>query len=519
MMKTLVPANLNLSLERFGSLQLAAARVKKRLQTRSVLALTLTADHVEVALVRGTADSEIVPQRFPSVALSVEEIYRNPERAGATLAAALEVASLREKRCAVGVPPAWALTASADLPAVSPEDLRGFLEIRAEREFSLPPSELRLGYSAYTLPDGTSHATLAALPAKRLDAVEKMLAAAGRRAVSISLALDAVFSDEEPTRLHLLANGGHVDVVITAGVLLAGQGVAALRTLPGPNGHKDGSANKEDDPLLAGASTALVAPAIATDGGAFNPAAFCREVRITLGRLPTAVQAQVRTAHFRGAPDAARQLCQETREGLARMGIESPGDCSPDGRPVPPVSAMRFLQRETVPFEFVVPVPNRWEQAFHRFNTPHGRKIAGIVLALILLPMLLFFARSQQESHLTSEWAKMRNQVADLDVLQQKIRRFRPWYDRTPTRLQLLEGLFAAFPDGGDVWAKSITVKGTTVSCTGFARTEDARLAMMKRLIARPDVSELKTVQTRGASPSIQFTFTYRWGTNRDKTS
>ena len=121
------------------------------------------------------------------MALSVEEIYRNPERAGATLAATLETAGLREKRCAVGVPPAWALTASADLPAVSPEDLRGYLEIRAEREFSLPLSEMRLGYSAYTLPDGTSRATLAALPAKRLDAVEKMLAAAGRRAVSISL--------------------------------------------------------------------------------------------------------------------------------------------------------------------------------------------------------------------------------------------------------------------------------------------------------------------------------------------
>ncbi len=516
MMKTLVPANLNLNLNRLGSWQLAAARVKKRLQTRSVLALTLTADHVEIALVRGTADGEIVPQLFPSVALSVEEIYRNPERAGATLAAALEVASLREKRCAVGVPPAWALTASAELPSVSPEDLRGYLEIRAEREFSVPLSELRLGYSAYTLADGTSRATLAALPAKRLDAVEKMLAAAGRRAVSISLALDAVFSDEEPTRLHLLADGGHVDVVVTAGVLLAGQGVAALRTLPGPNGHKNEAALTEDA-LLADAGTALVVPSVANgNGGAFNPAAFCREVRITLGRLPTTVQAQVRTAHFRGAPDAARQLCQETREGLARMGIDAPTECLPDDRPVPPVCALRFLQRETVPFEFVVPVPNRWEQTFHRFNTPRGRKIAGGLLALILLPMLLFFARSRQENSLTSEWANMRNQVADLDILQQKIRRFRPWYDRTPARLQLLEGLFAAFPDGGDVWAKSITIKGTTVSCTGFARSEDARLAMMKRLIARPEVSELKTVQTRGVNP-VQFTFTYRWGTNHDK--
>ena len=66
------------------------------------------------------------------------------------------------------------------------------------------------------------------------------------------------------------------------------------------------------------------------------------------------------------------------------------------------------------------------------------------------------------------------------------------------------------------MWAKSITIKGTTVSCTGFAKIEDARLAMMNRLIARSEVSELKTVQTRGVNP-VQFTFTYRWGTNHDK--
>ena len=512
---TLVPAKLSSS--RLESLQLAAVRIKKRLQTRSLLALTLTAEHIDVALVRGTPDHPVVTQGLPPVALGAEEIYRNPERSGATLAAALEVAALRDKRCAVGVPASWSLTASSDLPAVSPEDLRGYLEIRAEREFSLPLSEMRLGYSAYTLPDGTSHATLAALPAKRLEAVEKMLAAAGRRAVSISLALDAVFADEEPTRLHLLADGGRVDVVVTAGVLLAGQGVAALRTLPGPHGSTNGAGAADDADLLADAATALAAPPVAaSDGSAFNPAAFCREVRITLGRLPTTVQSQVRAAHFRGAPEAARQLCQQTRDGLGRMGIESPAGCAPDDRPVPPVSAVRFLRRETVPFEFVVPVPNRWEQAFHRFNTPRGRKIAGVVLALILLPMLLFFVRSQQESSLASEWNGMRNQVADLDILQQKIRRFRPWYDRTPARLQLLDGLFAAFPDAGDVWAKSITLKGTTISCTGFARTEVARQAMMDRLRAHPEVSELKTVQTRGVNP-VQFTFTYRWGQSREK--
>ena len=84
----------------------------------------------------------------------------------------------------------------------------------------------------------------------------------------------------------------------------------------------------------------------------------------------------------------------------------------------------------------------------------------------------MFFIRSQQESSLDAEWRGMNANVADLDALQQQIRRFHPWFDRTPTTVQLLESLFAAFPEAGDVWAKSIVIKGATVTCTGFARDQ-----------------------------------------------
>ena len=485
-------------------------RVKQQVQTRSILALTISAERLDVARVRGPVTGELVAKRFDPVKIGADEVLRNPEKAGAALAAALEAAGLREKRCAVAVPPAWALTASTELPAVDSSDLRGYLELRAEREFSIPTSELRLGFSAYTLPDGTQRATLAALPAKRLEAVEAMLAAAGRRATSVTLDLDDCFHAERATggttNLHFLADGGYADVVV-----LTGGGVAALRTLPGPSGKP---AMPTEDAANGAAATPGTLGALGASAAddAFNPAAFCREVRITLGRLPTVIQERVRAADFGGEPAAARELCETTREGLRRMGIDSPADCaSMRERPAPPRSATRHLRRQTVPFEFVVPKPQRWEVWLQRVNTRQGRRIAAALAAVVLLPLLGFFIRSEQESRLEKRWANMNASVNELDALQQKIRKFRPWFDRKPTGVQLLESLFNAFPDGGDVWAKSIQINGAKVTCTGFARNQPAFLAMLDRLRHRPDVSNLQTQQIRNENP-VQFTVVYHWG-------
>lgn len=492
----------------------AVDHFKKQVQTRSILALTISAERIDVARIRGPVTGLLTTRRFDPVRVGAEEILRNPEKAGTLLAAALDAAGVREKRCAVAVPPAWALTASTDLPTVDPDDLRGYLELRAEREFPIPISELRLGFSAYRLPDGTERATLAALANKRFDAVEAMLAAAGgRRATSVTLDLDDCFHAERTAgtaaNLHFLADGGHADVVV-----LAGGGVAALRTLHGPSGKAAADGATEET-----AATALDVPAANGANGEFNPAAFCREVRITLGRLPTAVQEQVRAADFGGEPAAARELCDATRDGLARLGITLPNDCGVRReRPAPPRAATRHLRRETVPFEFIVPRPQRWEVWFHRFNTPPGRKIAAGLAAVILLPLLLFFVRSQQESSLQTRWAAMNSTVGDLDALQQKIRKFRPWFDRKPTNVQLLESLFAAFPEGGDVWAKSIQVNGTKVTCTGFARNQPALLSMLDRLRHRPDVSNLQTQQIRNENP-VQFAIVYRWSNDPAATS
>ena len=487
--------------------RLDVARLKKRLQPRSALALTLTADGIAVSVVRLRPDGEGHDVRaVRAVPVGAEDVFRHPEKAGAILGAALDAAGLREKRCAVCVPPAWALTASTDLPAVEPDDLRGYLELRAEREFPVALSELRLAHCPYALPDGTRRATLAALSARRLEAVEATLAAAGgRRAVSISLALgDTAAAEADPApALGFLAAPGHTEVVVTAG-----GGVAALRSLPGP--AAEGARPEEGSALLA----AEAPPA------AFDPVAFARDIRITLGRLPAAVGQGVRFARFGGDPAAAAALRRAIRDGLFRMGIESLEDEPSSGssaRGVDNATAERAaalrLRREEVPFEFVVAQPHRLEAVYTRYNTPLYRRVAAGLACLVLLPALGFFVRGQYEGRLASQWEGMRDNVADLDGLQQKIRRLRPWFDPVPVTVATLEKLFGQFSEGGDVWAKSIQVNaGGLITCTGFARNQKALLDLTGRLGDKKTGFNAVTLKSQRGENPIQFTLTCQGG-------
>ena len=202
--------------------------LKKRFIPEAALAVTLESERLAVTLVsQENGGRELF--RLPTGA---DAVTADPEKAGKELAAALTAAGIRQRRCVVCVPPGWALTASTDLPEMEAEDLRSFLELRAEREFPISADELRVAHSPYTLPDGKRRTTLAAIATKRMEAVEKMLAAAGCRAVSVSLALDECLAEPKPA-LHFLANGTHTNVIVTAG-----GGVVSMRSLasPGPLG-------------------------------------------------------------------------------------------------------------------------------------------------------------------------------------------------------------------------------------------------------------------------------------------
>jgi len=457
--------------------------LQNRLRPHAVLALSFTGEHITARLVREGEPDE--PERF-RLPLSEATLLEAPQQAGAELAAALDQAGLHEHRAVVCLPPSWALSTSADLPQVAPEDLRSYFELRAEREFST--ADLRLGHSTWSLPDGQQRATLAALPSKRAEAVEQCLATAGLRLVSLSLALGDCLSAAAPT-LHLLARAAnHTDAILTAG-----GGIALLRPL----------------------------------GGGSNPATLSRELRISLGRLPEALQSHVRHARLTG-PHAAG-----LRAVLEQMAFESiveaPGD--PDRNAA--TAARQFLRGEPVPFEFLLPEPDRWPtqlRHLQRFNTHSGRRIATAAAALLGLLLATFLWRSHTESRLNAEWDGMKNRVAELDTLQQKIRQFRPWFEPAPQKLTALKTLISAFPERGDVWTRSVQLAAdkpdpathtpaspdtVIVAVSGFARNNATLMAFEDNLRKQPGISDLQPKQIRGNNP-LQFSLTLKWQPKHD---
>lgn len=450
--------------------------ISDQFKPAGVLALTIRDG---VALVAAVTPGGGPPAPFP---LELPDGLDAPEAAGRGLASALAERGIRQRRCVVSIPPSWALAAAADLPEVGEEDLRGYFELRAEREFSA--SGLRLAHSRFQAGEGPWRATLAGVPAKRIEAVEKMLAAAGCRAVSISLALEGALDAAEPT-LFFWARRGGLDLAVSAG-----GGIALLRSIPADNG------------------------------------ALSREIRITLGRLPEPLA--VKAARWVGPPRP------DTERLLEPFGIGRFSEQAEPERPAAEEAAARFLAGEPVPFEFVVAEVSRWPRRLERLNTRRGRLalagaggLAALLLGAVTIPSFM-------ESRLEAEWRAMSGRVEELGVIQQKIRQYRPWFTDAPQKLRALEALFAAFPERGEIWARSVqasapvektgrrtrgggpsVAEGTKVSVSGYSRSQAALMALQERLRKEPGVGDLQLQQLRGNNP-IQFSLTFKWEPKHD---
>ena len=77
--------------------------------------------------------------------------------------------------------------------------------------------------------------------------------------------------------------------------------------------------------------------------------------------------------------------------------------------------------------------------------------------------------------------------------------------------LSILRRLTEAFPENGDVTAKTIELRDDgAVICTGTASDNTALLKTLDRLRASQDVADVQVDQLRGKSP-LQFTFNFHW--------
>ncbi len=425
-----------------------------------------------------------------SATLSLDPLTAAPELVGREIRNHLESAGVRERNCIVGLPLKWVLTATTELPPLPETDAASLLQLEAERGFPTDTSTLQLADSRCALAGDKKHVTLVGVSKSQVESLISVLAAAKLKPVSFSLGLTALqspTSDKNNGVLALVIGETSVGLQITCG-----GGVAALRGFEG---------------------------AVENEGSrrTLHASAVSREARITLGQLPAELRAAVRHIRIFGPNDLARQLADEMELGFEPMGltvevvkaytpnefgVEIPSDAT--------VSsafslAARYLADQPRVFELLPPKPTALEQFVAKYSSGKLRGAGVVAVAILVIVGGIFLFQQIELMSLNSQWNKMSKKVGDLTAVQGRIQRYQAWYDTQFRALTILKQLTMAFPQDGTVTAKSITIHGNTVTCSGTANDSRALLQTIHQL------NGATIEQIRGASP-MQFTFDFQVG-------
>ena len=468
----------------------------------AVLGLAFDGRRVEGTLLRRTPEG-LRPSGAFDAELSMDLDSGDPEALGRELRSRLDEAGLRERLCAVAVPVGSLWVTQTEIPAMSEADAIDLLQLEAEKGFHADASALQLAISRCPRPDGTQWATLAALPPARLDALERLLAAARLKPVSIGADLvelhpPATAPVSGMITLRFGAGPGPVSLQATAGGALV-----ALRSFEADTDEGPGQAMP-------------------------RPEGVAREVRITLGQLPEPWSQTLREVRVDGPLAAARSLVDGLSARLALSGfrvrcaheplptepaaLAVPGVSGSPDRKVSAVIAARVLTGSVAAtLEFLPPKPSVLQQFLARHAQGPRRTAWTVCGGLAGAAALAFGVQQVQLALLESRWAAVSGKVRELERIQEDLRLFRPWTAGSSRGLAILEALTSAFPENGSVTAKVIEIRESgEVVCSGTATDSPAFLAMTARLGALPGVSRVHHDQSRGSSP-LQFNLRFVW--------
>jgi hypothetical protein len=460
-------------------------------QASTILAVTLDGGILTAVEVK-RSNGSIRVSKHTKAPLTLDPLRDEPELAGREIRNLLNQAQITTKRCVAGVPAQWVLTVHTKLPVLENEDIPSFLELEAERGFACNIDELQTASRISEGSDGAKYATILGVPRGYLERLEAVLVAAQLKPVSLSLGIAALPE----------AENGAVTVQITESridlALSAAEGIVALRTI-------ESAFDSE------GAERRIQAEVLA------------RELRITLGQLAPEIREGMRQLNIFGEHRFAEQLLSDFQTRARVLGLnaryvtEYPAQhhgVKIEGN-VPVSGAFslgaQFLGEGKKGFEFLPPKPTFWQQLSTKYSSKR-LAYAGVVLAVILLLVGAAFAYQQSQlSKYRDQWSAMKPKVTELEDLQGKLRRFRPWYNNDVATLQIMRRLTEAFPPDGVVSAKIIEIRnGNVISCIGTARDNSSLLATIDRLRSSQQVRDLRVDQIRGNSP-MQFTFNFNW--------
>ncbi len=471
--------------------------VTKQNTGASLLGLAFDGSKLEMAVAK-RSNGSVEIKHSSTVALSLDPLTNEPELVGAEIRKHLDAAEVRERQCVVCVPLNWALTLQVKLPDLPEEDVENFLQLEAERGFPYAPEALMLSRSIVGTAGGERHATLVAVPRDHVERLDAALTAARLRPASFSLGISALQradAGQADGVAALVPGEKHIGLQITAR-----GGVAALRALEGAL-EMEGTEKRVQADLIA------------------------RELRITLGQLPSDVRASVRTMRIFGKSDVAEELAEQlrSRAGLLGMGLDAVrehggefGVTLPAHTAVSPALslAVRQLTGAGTGFEFLPPKISAWQQLTAKYSS---RKLVttGVAVGAVALLAGAAFGWQQYELwHWGSQWDGMKKRVAFVEDMQNQIRKYRPWFDESFRSLSILRKLTEAFPEDGGVSAKTVEIRDkSVVICTGTARNNQALLRTLDQLRAAKEVSDVKVEHIKGGNGGapLEFTFNFHW--------
>lgn len=428
--------------------------------------------------------------------LMTDVLKDDPELVGREIRQLLDAAEIGERRVAVVAPLSWSLFARTHAPELSPADLESYLGVEAERAFPFPPEELVRSVS-FGNPTGEGRlAAIAAVPRKNLVRLESALGYARLQPISISFGISdlAVLDapDSEPWAC-LLAGTDGLDLLVQSG-----GGILALRSLS----SGDESEREADAP---------------------DPGALARELRITLGHLPEGVAERLRALHVYGSRTRVQALLPELSPLLGRLGL-SPVPELPAARwkvaeedrlstldPAALAAAARCLLSKPTDLQFLEPRKSRLRRAAGRITSRSALLYGGLAACAVLALAGAFLYQYWRMSRMEAQWSAIEASVLQLSALHEEERAQSPWFDDSVPSLLILRELTRTFPERGDVWLKTLEIRGLSeVRCTGSARSTRDWLQMREELGKLAGVEDLNVSRVQGDAP-LQFTFQFRW--------
>jgi hypothetical protein len=460
-------------------------------RNNSIMGLTFEGGTLSAVEIHGAGDKWEVRHSLRAP-LSQNILTGNSELVGAEIRKHMESAGIRERHCVVCIPLSWGYFLQLELPeGLSNQDRENYIRIQAERAFPFNPEDLILSISYSKTGEEGARATAAAVPVQHIEVLQKALKSAGLHPRSMTLGICCLAQLANKSRdMALVFHGEGVDAAI----------------------FRDGV-----PVCIRSFSDAVIDD---NEGVSIDDETLIRELRITLGSLPSVIRKDVDTLSLYGDPLVEEIYMEENIKSFSELGLKvKKEDLTIYGMDHDSaislyayVNAINHLSGKSPCFEFLKPSLGRIRKIMGRVSARRFFWLAITSAALVLILFCAFFIQYQYLAHLERRWKNMEEGVKEVESLKERIKKNQPWHDDAIHSLSLLKDITGAFPERGDVWVKTLEIRNLSeVQFTGEARNNRVWLEMLSKLRKLSSVKDLKVLQVKEGEGLIQFSIKFVW--------